>query len=271
MRMYKEMFKNAVVVPSPATDRIGEAAKRADAYVVMGVNEKGAETYGTLYNTAVFFGPNGEIQGKRRKLVPTAYERLVHAGGDGSTLDVFDTPYGGLSALLCGENVNALARFSLLAKGEVIHAAMWPAFPLAQHKSTVEGMFIRIKAHAYEGKIFVLSSSGIVSDEMMDAMELNEAARKLIVNDGGNSTILNPMGRSIVDSVRGETVLYAELNMDEVIAGKYMHDVTGHYNRFDVFTLNVNRHTNYSLVETCESEWTDPTADLEKLEGEEEG
>jgi aliphatic nitrilase len=87
-------------------------------------NEKEVNSYGDLYNTALFFAPDGTLIGKHQKLVPTIYERLIHTGGDGSTLRVFDTPYGGLSTLICGENTNPLARFALLAEGEVIHGAL---------------------------------------------------------------------------------------------------------------------------------------------------
>lgn len=267
MRFYKELFKNAVVVPSPATDQLGQAAEKARAYVVMGINEKEANSYGTLYNTSLFFSPDGELLGKHRKLIPTIYERMVHTGGDGSTLNVFDTVYGGLSSLLCGENTNPLARFALLAEGEVIHAALWPAFPLAHHSNVIGGMDIRIKAHAYEGRIFVLSSTGVFTEEMKDAMELDEEARKQFVSDGAHSCIVNPLGQFLVGpDVPGETVLCAELDMEEVVAGKYMHDITGHYNRFDVFTLNVNRSTYHPLTETAGLESQAFSSDMGNME-----
>ena len=155
--------------------------------------------------------------------------------------------------MLCGEHTNPLARFALLAKGEVIHAAGWPAFPLAHQSNITDGIDIRIKAHAYEGKIFVLSSTGVFTEEMKDAMELDEAARKQFVSDGAHSSIVNPQGQFIVGpDVPGETVLCADLDMEEIVAGKYLHDIIGHYNRFDVFTLNVNRSTHYPLTETSD-------------------
>ena len=255
MRFYRELFKNAVVVPSPTTDQIGQAARKARAYVVMGINEKEPNSYGTLYNTSLYFSPDGELMGKHRKLVPTIYERMVHTGGDGSTLDVFDTAYGGLSSLICGENTNPLARFTLLAKGEVIHAALWPALALTHQATVISGLDIRIKSCAYEGRIFVLSSTGVFTEEMKDAMELDEAARKQFTGDGAHSAIVNPLGQFLVGpDVHGETVLCAELDIEEVVAGRYMHDITGHYNRFDVFTLSVNRSTHHPLNEIYDAE-----------------
>ena len=202
MRFYKELFKNAVVAPSPATDQIGQAAKKARAFVVMGINEKEANSYGTLYNTFLFFSADGELLGKHRKLTPTVQERMVHTGGDGSTLEVFHTVYGGLSGLICAENFNPLARFALLAKGEVIHAAGWPAFPLAPPLNETRdirkkltpappSLAYRVRSQAAEGKVFVLSSSGVFTEEMKDAMELDEAARKQFVSDGASSCIVS--------------------------------------------------------------------------------
>jgi aliphatic nitrilase len=255
MRFYRELFKNAVVVPGPVTDRIGQAAKKARAYVVMGINEKEDNSYGTLYNASLYFSPDGDLMGKHRKLVPTIYERMVHTGGDGSTLDVYDTAYGGLSSLICGENTNPLAKFTLLAKGEVIHAALWPALPMSHQTPVVKGIDIRMKSYAYEGRVFVLSSTGVFTEEMKDAMELDQEARKQFVGDGAHSGILTPMGDYLVGpNVKGETVLCADIDMEEVVAGRYMHDITGHYNRFDVFTLNVNRSTHHPLNEIYSSE-----------------
>lgn len=127
-RFNVELFRNAVVIPGAATDVIGAAARRAHAYVVMGCAEKDAGTYGTIYNTQDIFGPDGSIVGKNRKLTPTTNERLIHCAGDGSTLTTLAAPFGGLSALICAENMNSLARTALLLEGAVVHVASWPAF-----------------------------------------------------------------------------------------------------------------------------------------------
>ncbi len=267
MRFYKELFKNAVAVPSHATDQIGQAAKKARAYVIMGINEKEANTYGTLYNTFLFFGPNGELLGKHRKLMPTLHERLVHTAGDGSTLEVFDTVYGRLSGLICGEHANPLARFTLLAKGEVIHVAGWPAFALAHQRNVIDGIDISIRAHAHEGRIFVLSSTGVFTDEMQDAMELDETARKKFMSDGAHSSIVDPQGQFLVGpDVHGETVLCADLDIEEIVAGKYTRDITGHYNRFDVLMLQVNRSTHYPLTESNNLGSQAPLSDIAYVE-----
>jgi nitrilase len=68
----------AVEVPSAATVALGAAAKAANAYVSVGVNERDG---GSLYNTQLLFAPNGSLVGRHRKLVPTGGERLVWGMG----------------------------------------------------------------------------------------------------------------------------------------------------------------------------------------------
>jgi nitrilase len=238
-----ELFKNSVEVPGPATQRLGEAARQAGAYVVMGINEKPAKSYGTLYNSMIFFGPSGEMIGKRRKLIPTITERLVHANGDGSGLNVFETPYGGLSGLMCGENTNNLAKFTLLAQGEVIHAAMWPAFALDTEKYQKDWIDIRIRDQAFCGKVWVISSSGVISEEMKDALKLDRSARARFNGDGGHSSIISPKGQFVAGPMeQGEGILYADINLQEVVEGRIFQDITGHYNRFDIFRLTIDKN-----------------------------
>jgi len=237
-----ELFKNAVEVPSAATEELGRAARRANAWVVMGIAEKDPGRYGTIYNTQVFFGPDGRLMGKHRKLVPTIWERLIHSGGDGSTLGTFPTPFGGLSGLICGENINSLARTTLLMEGEVVHVASWPCFGTDCYKRQFHTMDIRMRYYAFEGRIFVLSVASVWTEEMKQVLKLDEQARARFINDGGHSGILNPMGDYIAGPQDGgETILYADLDFQEIAQGKLTHDVTGHYQRFDVFSLQVNR------------------------------
>src|SRR3972149_6763853 len=46
-----ELYRNAVEVPSRATDRLAAAARKAQAYVAIGTNERDTETKGSLYNS----------------------------------------------------------------------------------------------------------------------------------------------------------------------------------------------------------------------------
>ncbi len=235
------LFKNAVEVPSPSTERIGRAARDAGAYVVMGINERRPATMGTLFNSQVFFDPRGEILGVHRKIMPTFTERLVHAGGDGSCLRVYPTPFGRLGGLICGENGNPLARFALLAQGEAVHAASWPAYPTGFNHVNREGAILRSRAHAFEGKVFVVAASGIFDEAMGRELCRTDEQRRLVTTAGGVSMIIGPGGDILAqaDPEKPE-ILLADLDFEAIIPLKFAHDVAGHYNRFDILRLTVN-------------------------------
>src|SRR5262245_42218641 len=114
-RAFARMHRNSVVIPGPVTERLSQAAREAQALVVIGVSERESDR-GTLFNTLVFLGPDGTLLGKHRKLMPTNHERLIWGMGDGSTMEVFETPMGRVGGLICWENWMPLARYALYAQ-----------------------------------------------------------------------------------------------------------------------------------------------------------
>lgn len=238
-RFARDLFENAVEVPGPVTDALGEAAAQAHAHVVIGINERVAGTLGTLYNSLLFLGPDGGVLGCHRKLTPTGSERLVHAPGDGTALRTYDTDFGPIGGLICGEHTNSLPRVALLLQGERVHVAAWPAFTHAA-QSGPEGIDIRVRYHAYEGRIFVISAAAVMDDAAADRMGLSPEQRSNIISRGGHSGIVNPRGQYIAGPAGDEeTILYADADLGEITNGKIGQDVTGHYNRFDLFTLEL--------------------------------
>jgi nitrilase len=227
-------------VPSPATDAICSAARQAGAYVIIGINEKVPGTMGSIYNSQLFVSPQGEVIGVHRKLVPTLTERLIHHSGDGSSLRVYDSPHGGIGGLICGENTNSLARFALLAQHERIHVASWPAFSASYQRNSHEAIDIRVKYHAFEGRVFIISTAAVLSDENIRTLGLTEEQVGTLFSRGGHSGIVGPNGSYIAGPADDtEQILYADADMEQIIDGKLSHDLTGHYNRFDIFTLEV--------------------------------
>jgi aliphatic nitrilase len=243
LRLATELFKNSVEIPSPATDALCQAARHAGAYVVMGLCEKRPGTYGTLYNTQLFIGPDGRVLGKHQKLVPTVGERLVHTGGYGDTLKAFDTPYGRLTGLICGENSNPLAIFAMIAQETAIHVASWPNLPGRTSLPRSERGLITGRAFAFQSKAFVINACGAVSDEMRDVLAYTPEDRKFLADPelSGGSTIIGPDSKVLAGPMGPEEgILYAEADMEACVLAKVKHDFAGHYNRADVFTLVLN-------------------------------
>lgn len=231
---FRRYFDSAVDVPGPSTDALGQAARENDIYLVIGVVERDG---GTLYCTVLFFAPDGRLMGKHRKLMPTAMERLIWGFGDGSTLEVFDTPFGRLGAVICWENYMPLLRMAMYAKGIQLYCA-----PTADHRET----WIPTMRHvALEGRCFVLSCNQFTRRrDFPDDYAATQGNDPDTVISRGGSMIVNPLGKVLAgpDHQR-ECILSAELDMDDIARGKYDFDVAGHYARPDVFRLYVNEES----------------------------
>ena len=119
---FDRLQDQAVVVPSEATDRLGDAARAAGAVVVVGIDER--DLHGsTLYNSMLYLDVDGSVLGTHRKLMPSGGERLVWGFGDGSDLGVHDTAHGRIGGLICWENYMPLARAALYGQGLDVYLA----------------------------------------------------------------------------------------------------------------------------------------------------
>lgn len=228
---YLRYWKSAITVPGPETARIGGFAAKMKAHLVVGVIEREGAT---LYCTALFFGPDGALLGKHRKLMPTGTERLVWGQGDGSTLPVFETDIGRIGAAICWENYMPALRQSLYAQG----ISLWCA-PTVDERDIWQ---VSMRHIAYEGRTFVLSACQYMTrtdaPEQYNCHQGNNPDTVLI---RGGSVIVNPFGEIIAGPVYDrEAILTADIDLDDVIRGKYDLDVAGHYARPDVFSLRVN-------------------------------
>ena len=242
---FERLVRSAVEVPGPEVGKIAAAAARHKINVVIGINERNRQSIGTLYNTVLTISDEGRILGRHRKLVPTWAEKLTWAPGDGAALRVHQTSIGPLGSLACGENTNTLARFALLAQGEMVHVASYISLPVAPPDyDMAEAIKVRAAAHSFEGKVFTVVSCSTVSEEIIQALESDfPKARELLSRKSSAfSGFLGPDGRVIGEPlIDQEGIVYAELDLSRCIQPRQMHDITGHYNRFDVFDLRVNR------------------------------
>jgi nitrilase len=236
--LYAELVANALTIPGPATDRLAQAAQEAGVYVVVGVNERNDEaSSASLYNTLLYFDDNGRILGKHRKLVPTGGERLVWAQGDGSTMAVYDTPFGRLSGLICWENYMPLARYTLYAWGVQLYiAATW---------DRGDSWLATLRHIAREGRVYVLGCGmalrlADIPDHYTFKQRYYQGAGEWI--NGGDSAIVNPAGEIIAGPLHQEEgILYAQVDPTLLHGSRWMLDVAGHYARPDVFHLTIDQ------------------------------
>jgi nitrilase len=241
------LLDNAVSVPGAAVDRLAAAARRAGVVLVVGVNEREQPNGGTVYNTVLTFGPDGELLGRHRKLVPTHAERLVWGMGDGSDLTVLDSPAGRLASLICWENYMPLARFHLYSQGPEV----WLAPTLATHEPWVASMrHIAREAACHVVGVAPVMHTDWLADELPDVAPLVEMAAP---DEGwlleGYSVIVDPAGTVLEGPlVRERGMLIADLELDAARGRKRFLDVAGHYNRPDVFRLEVDDRPKPAVV-----------------------
>ncbi len=247
---YRRYYAGAVDVPGKAVDRMAEVARQTDLHLVVGVIERDG---GTLYCTVLFFSPEGYL-GKHRKVMPTAAERLVWGYGDGSTLPVFSTRVGRLGAVICWENYMPLLRMAMYGKGIQLYCA-----PTADSR---ERWVASMRHIALEGRCFVLSACqflrrGDFPPEFPTCF--GDDPEQIVCP--GRSVIVSPAGEILAGPRDdGECLLTADLDLDDIVRGKYDFDVTGHYARPDIFQLVVNERA------TPPVQWKSDTSPSESSE-----
>ena len=229
---YLRYFNGAIDVPGAETSRLCRFASKLGLYLVVGVVERGGST---LYCSALYVSPEGSLLGKRRKLMPTAAERLVWGFGDGSTMNVYDTGIGRLGAVLCWENLMPAARMAMYEQGIQLYCAP-TAVGLDSHHATMRHI-------AQEGRCFVLAAN-----QVMRLKDFPEGYTTVFGDDPntlistGGSSIIDPLGNVLAGPVHDEeTLLVADLDLDDIVRAKYDFDVVGHYSRPDIFRLSVDR------------------------------
>ncbi|MEP1230439.1 MAG: carbon-nitrogen hydrolase family protein [Litorimonas sp.] len=236
---FARYFDSAITVPGPETDRIAKLAKTHKTDIVVGVIERGGAT---LYCSVLCFSREGELLGKRRKLMPTAAERLIWGFGDGSTLDAFNAPSGKISTVICWENFMPALRLSQYGQGVELYCA-----PTVDDRESWSAL---MRVIALEGRCFTISASQYLTraDCPKDYHPVQGEEPDTILINGG-SVIVSPLGQVLAGPVFGkDAILTAQIDMDDITRGKFDFDVSGHYARPDVFELHVNRDARKPVI-----------------------
>ena len=248
--LFAMLASQSIRIDGPEIGRIRMAARQHGVVVSLGISEGTDASVGCLWNSNILIGADGAILNHHRKLVPTYFEKLVWANGDGRGLRVVESEIGRLGMLICGENTNPLARFSLMAQGEQVHVSsyppVWPTRPSSDNRGYNLRRAIEIRAggHAFEAKVFNVVTSGCLDVSLLDTLcKLGREACEILERaPRAASMILDPTGEIISNVLsEDEGIVYADIDVARCVEPKQFHDVVGYYNRFDIFHLDVDR------------------------------
>lgn len=230
-KTFQEYANGAIEVPGRVTDVLGEIARENSLYLVIGVVERDG---GTLYCTAVYLGPDGRLLGKHRKLMPTAFERVIWGTGDGSTLGVVESPIGRFGALICWENYMPLARMAMYEQRIELYCT-----PTVDDR---DSWIPTVQHIAREGRCYLLSSCQILTKDAYPQRWLSSTESLPDLPIRGGSCIVDPLGNVIAGPLYGdEGIITAEIDLARLMEAKYDLDVVGHYARSDVFQFGVRK------------------------------
>lgn len=247
---FKALAREALRTDGPEINRLRAAARRHGVHVSLGFTEGTEASVGCLWNSNILIGPDGSVLNHHRKLVPTYYEKLIWANGDARGLRVVPTAVGRIGMLICGENTNPLSRYALMAEGEQVHIStyppIWPTRPPAESGAydIRRAIEIRAGAHAFEAKVFNIVSSNFLDEATKQAVAKDDKALMDIMERTPRSVsmIIGPDGSIIGDVISDEEgIVYADIDTALEVEPKQFHDVVGYYNRFDIYSLTVDR------------------------------
>jgi nitrilase len=235
-KLFEQYYSASITLDGKEVEQLAAASREFNVFVVIGVIERLGNT---LYCTALMISPENGLVGKHRKLMPTSVERLVWGFGDGSTLDVVDSPAGRLGTVICWENYMPLLRQAMYAKGVEIYCT-----PTADDRPSWQHSMVHI---AIEGRVFVLSACQSITKDAYPADYEFEFETGENVMRGG-SMIVDPLGNVLAGPVFDEeTILYADLELRKKTEAHLDMDVTGNYARPDVFSLSVDTRAKNSV------------------------
>ncbi len=237
--IFAKTYANSLDINGPEVKQIGEWIKELGLTVVMGINEKvsSGPGNGTIYNSLITWNSAGEIANHHRKLMPTHTERLLYGQGDGKGLEAVETEFGRVGGLICWEHWMPLTRQTMHNSGEHIHVAVWP--------KVHEMLQIATRSYAFEGRCFAVGVGQImrVSDipsELNLPPDLADQPDQLLLN--GGSCVVGPDGHYVLEPIWDqEGVFTVDVDLQRCYEERMALDVTGHYQRNDVFDLTVNK------------------------------
>ena len=250
MQFVQRYHDNALVIGSPEFDRLKAAARQHRIWLSFGFAEKAG---GSLYIAQALIDDQGRTVQTRRKLKPTHVERTVFGEGDGSDLQVVETPIGNIGSLCCWEHLQPLSKYAMYAQNEQIHCAAWPSFSLYRGAAYALGHEVNNAAsqvYATEGGCFVLAPCATVSRAMSELMCTDAGKQQMLGVGGGYARIYapdgSPLGTPLAEDA--EALVVADIDLGMIALAKAAADPSGHYSRPDVTRLLLDKTRRVPVV-----------------------
>ncbi|KAH7072588.1 nitrilase/cyanide hydratase and apolipo protein N-acyltransferase [Paraphoma chrysanthemicola] len=237
--LYLQLFDNSLEVPGPEVSALQDARREANISAGIGINERIANTTGTLYKTHLIIGSDGSLLHKHQKYVPTVGEPLIHAPGQTGSKTTAQTEFGGLSGLICAENGNPLGQYATAIDYPAVHVASWPQF--LNFGVEVNDLINAVgRAVAFSVGAFVIKSASVVADDEIELYGTTDEIRNFMRDEQKKrrAVIFGPGGNVITGpSANGSTedILYADVETEAVKAYKHTFDYAGHYQKPEIF------------------------------------
>nr|ABD98457.1 nitrilase [Acidovorax facilis] len=231
--------ENSLELGDDRMRRLQLAARRNKIALVMGYSEREA---GSRYLSQVFIDERGEIVANRRKLKPTHVERTIYGEGNGTDFLTHDFAFGRVGGLNCWEHFQPLSKFMMYSLGEQVHVASWPAMSPLQpdvFQLSIEANATVTRSYAIEGQTFVLCSTQVIGPSAIETFCLNDEQRALLPQGCGWARIYGPDGSELAKPLAedAEGILYAEIDLEQILLAKAGADPVGHYSRPDVLSV----------------------------------
>jgi len=244
--IWAEYLRHSIEVPSKETDALCEAAKRGNACVAIGINERDKTYEGRMYNSILYINSQGEVMGAHRKICNTINELLYHTRGDGGqNLRVHDSELGKISGLICGEHYQPLLKHNLIVQGAQVNCSLWPGFKGGAGE-LIKLIPVMTQAVCASGGLWsVLSSTYIPEDKVPKDFYDNHVFDQTF----GGSCIINPFGEIVAGpEIDKETIVYGDIDLKLNAMAKSIINLTGSYSRWDILNLNVREKLYEPLV-----------------------
>lgn len=236
-KVFARMYQNSVDIKGEEIKFICSLAQKYQISICIGLNERVSQGpgNGTLYNAMLIIGTDGKILNHHRKLMPTYTEKMLYGLGDAHGLQAVETSGIRLGGLICWEHWMPLSRQVLHNSNEHIHVALWP--------KVHEMHQVASRQYAFEGRCFVVAVGQIMRakdfpPELNKPDKLAQNPDELVLN--GGSCIIGPNGYYVLEPQwdKDQVIVHDTGDLDQIYQERMTLDVSGHYQRRDIFKLD---------------------------------